>query len=168
MRLFDGLTEAGTAAFAPDEWVNQGLVGSGEWRVVVKLADVAYVEVGRVFVHSELPRTAFGRMEVVVLPLDPGAAAKLLEEKEAGQRDLIVLPDTVSEGTERSWTPEGNRTPILVTSGKILDEAGEGGVLNALVQIAQLLNEQGRVFRLDLDAWSRRVIFQERYLSVQY
>lgn len=174
VRFYDGFTERATGAIAPDDWIvgagleAGALVVPGELRAVAALPAAAELGIDRIFIHPDLPWVDFEGVEEVRLPADPAEVPAFMMEFEPRETDLIVLPLTVAAGLEAAWRPAGSRTPILAVAASVWEEAkANAPVLAALARIAR--NLAGQVLRVDLAAWSEKVLsWQENLMSISY
>lgn len=162
--LYDGLTAQGTGVLAPDAWIAEGHVRSGESRAVVAL-NMGILH-HQVFIDARLPSRDFQEVEEIRFPSDPAEARAVLSAAGLEDSDLILLPLSVPQGSEPSYRPENRRTPIVAISAEAFNEA-TSQVMAALAAIAR--NLAGQVFRVGLDQWAEKVLsWAENLMSISY
>ena len=167
IKFYDGFTEPATGVVASglEELVRKKLVQPGERRVVVRLTAAADHGVTRVFIRADLPQKQITGVKVIQFPVEAANAVVFFGQQRIRDTDLIILPSTVAPGDEISWRPFGYKTPILVTSAEVFDEANSVD-LALLALIAE--NLAGQVYRVGLEEWSSRIIDRDEHLSIQY
>lgn len=173
VRFYEGLTKKATGAIAPDAWIvgtgleeGKAYVAPGQHRAVVNLPAKTKLGITRIFIHPDLPWKDFAGLEEVQLPADVAQVPAFMREFELRDTDLIVLPLTISRGSEASWRPANSRAPTLVISASGLEEANSQ-ILAALARIAR--NLEGQVLRVGLEEWAERVLsWEENLMSISY
>lgn len=103
---YDGLVSE-TGEVAPDEEIRAGLEQPGQRRAVVEVRSGIHA-MDRVFYHPGLAMPDFVGVEEIPLTERPEAARAVLQEFEAGPRDLILLPGAVVEAFRNSDVQGGH------------------------------------------------------------
>jgi hypothetical protein len=161
VHFYDGYVDS-TGRVADDAWIQANLVQPGRRSAIAPIS--AGLEEGtRIFIHPEVGPLQFYRVEVEILPPQPDLARAFLKNRGLADSDLIVLPSSITKGTETGWRPPGSIASIVVipTLEELTSEQ-----IEAMRAIAQRL--EGRILRVGLEEMVQATVEEVTYVSTQY